>query len=56
MDALKEAGASLYLGHCERNLLRNGDGSSVPDAVVVSSAIPAENVEVLSAKSLRVPV
>lgn len=56
MDALKEAGASLYLSHSERNVLRNGDGSSLPDAVVVSSAIPPENVEVLIAKSLLVPV
>lgn len=56
MDALKEAGASLFIGHCERNLLPNGDGSNVPDAVVVSSAIPAENEEVLIAESLRVPV
>lgn len=56
MDALKEAGASLYIGHSEWNLHRNGDMSSFPDAVVVSSAIPPENVEILIAKSFGVPV
>ncbi|KAK6135260.1 hypothetical protein DH2020_031003 [Rehmannia glutinosa] len=56
MDALKEAGASLYIGHSETNLQRNGDISSLPDAVVVSSAVPPENVEILIAKSCGVPV
>ncbi|KAG8381261.1 hypothetical protein BUALT_Bualt06G0104100 [Buddleja alternifolia] len=56
MDALKDAGALLYIGHSEWNLRRNGDVSSLPDAVVVSSAIPPENVEVLIAKSCGVPV
>ncbi|KAL1552839.1 hypothetical protein AAHA92_13589 [Salvia divinorum] len=56
MDALKEAGASLYVGHSERNLHWNGEISSFPQAVVVSSAIPPENVEVLIAKSRGVPV
>ncbi|KAH6760573.1 hypothetical protein C2S52_008940 [Perilla frutescens var. hirtella] len=56
MDALKQAGASLYVGHSERNLLRHGDISRFPDAVVVSSAIPPENVEVLIAKSRGVPL
>ncbi|KAI3458102.1 hypothetical protein Pfo_014765 [Paulownia fortunei] len=56
MDALKEAGAFIYIGHSESNLQRNGDVSSLPDAVVVSSAIPPENVEILIAKSCGVPV
>lgn len=56
MDVLKEAGASLYVGHSERNLQRNGNESSFPDAVVVSSAIPPENVEVMLAKTRGVPV
>lgn len=56
MDALEEAGASLYMGHSVRNLHGNGTGSSFPDAVVVSSAIPAENVEVALAKTRGVPV
>lgn len=55
MDPLHEAGARLYIGHSEFNLLRN-DGSSLPDAVVVSSAIPVDNVEILHAKARRVPV
>ncbi|XP_047970895.1 UDP-N-acetylmuramate--L-alanine ligase-like isoform X2 [Salvia hispanica] len=56
MDALKEAGASLFVGHSERNLHWNGEISSFPQAVVVSSAIPPENVEVLIAKSRGVPM
>ncbi|KAG6387718.1 hypothetical protein SASPL_152910 [Salvia splendens] len=56
MDALKEAGASLFVGHSERNLHWNGEISSFPQAVVVSSAIPPENVEVLIAQSRGVPV
>ncbi|XP_019053135.1 PREDICTED: uncharacterized protein LOC104595977 isoform X2 [Nelumbo nucifera] len=56
MDGLQEAGARLYLGHSISNIKRNGDGSSLPNAIVVSSAIPPENVEILHAKSLGVPV
>ncbi|EYU25141.1 hypothetical protein MIMGU_mgv1a021312mg, partial [Erythranthe guttata] len=56
MDALKEAGASIYIGHSETNLQGNGDVSSLPDAVVVSSAVPPGNVEISIAKSCGVPV
>ncbi|XP_034711420.1 UDP-N-acetylmuramate--L-alanine ligase-like isoform X3 [Vitis riparia] len=55
MDGLKEAGAQLHLGHSESNIQRN-NGSSLPDAIVVSSAIPQDNLEILHAKSVGIPV
>ncbi|KAK9293368.1 hypothetical protein L1049_021360 [Liquidambar formosana] len=55
MDGLQEAGARLHIGHSVLNVQRN-NGSGLPDAVVVSSAIPQENVEILHAKSVGVPV
>ncbi|OVA13961.1 Mur ligase [Macleaya cordata] len=55
MDELQESGAELHLGHSVSNLQRN-NGSNLPDAVVVSSAIPSDNVEILHAKSYGVPV
>ncbi|XP_009377604.2 UDP-N-acetylmuramate--L-alanine ligase-like [Pyrus x bretschneideri] len=55
MDGLQEAGAFLYIGHSVTNLQRNG-ASRLPDAIVVSSAIPQNNAEILYAKSVGVPV
>ena len=55
LDGLKEAGAQLHLGHSESNIQRN-NGSSLPDAIVVSSAIPQDNLEILHAKSVGIPV
>lgn len=54
MDALREAGARVYIGHSELNLRKNN--GSVPDALVLSSAIHGGNVEILHAKSVGVPV
>lgn len=51
MGALQEAGAHLYVGHSELNFGNSGSLSTLPDAVVVSSAIPPDNVEILHAKS-----
>ena len=55
MDGLKEAGAQLHLGHSVSNIQGN-NGSSLPDAIVVSSAIPHDNREILHAKSIGLPV
>ncbi|XP_026409070.1 uncharacterized protein LOC113304226 [Papaver somniferum] len=54
MNGLQEAGATVWLGHSVNNL-RNGVGS-LPDFVVVSSAISSDNVEILHAESFGVPV
>ncbi|KAL3524315.1 hypothetical protein ACH5RR_017149 [Cinchona calisaya] len=55
MDRLREAGAHLYVGHSELNLGKLS-WLSFPDAVVTSSAIPLDNVEILHAKSAGIPV
>ncbi|XP_062120331.1 uncharacterized protein LOC133834672 isoform X2 [Humulus lupulus] len=55
MDRLQEAGVRLYIGHSVSNLQRN-NSSRLPSAVVISSAIPQKNVEILHAKSIGVPV
>ncbi|XP_043719748.1 UDP-N-acetylmuramate--L-alanine ligase-like isoform X3 [Telopea speciosissima] len=55
VDGLQEAGARLYLGHSKSNIHRN-DRLGLPNAIVVSSAIPPANVEILYAKSIGVPV
>ncbi|KAM3682181.1 hypothetical protein ACB098_12G054100 [Castanea mollissima] len=55
MDGLQEAGARLHIGHSVLNL-KGSDGSRLPNAIVVSSAIPQDNVEILHAKSAGVPV
>uniref|UniRef100_M1AN24 UDP-N-acetylmuramate-alanine ligase n=1 Tax=Solanum tuberosum TaxID=4113 RepID=M1AN24_SOLTU len=54
MDALREAGARVYVGHSELNLRKNN--GLVPDALVVSSAIRGGNVEILHAESVGIPV
>ncbi|XP_075108056.1 uncharacterized protein LOC107826838 [Nicotiana tabacum] len=54
MGALREAGARVYIGHSELNLRKHND--SMPDALVVSSAICGDNVEILYAESVGIPV
>ncbi|OIS95694.1 PREDICTED: uncharacterized protein LOC109235188 [Nicotiana attenuata] len=54
MDALREAGARVYTGHSELSLRKHN--GSMPDALVVSSAICGDNVEILYAESVGVPV
>ncbi|PIA49238.1 hypothetical protein AQUCO_01300229v1 [Aquilegia coerulea] len=56
MDGLHEAGARLYVGHSISNIHGKKYGSCLPDALVVSSAIPLDNVEILHAKAMGVPV
>ena len=46
---LKKLGAKVYLGHAEQNL-------TDADAVVVSTAVKADNPEVLAARERRIPV
>ncbi|KAE9464842.1 hypothetical protein C3L33_03259, partial [Rhododendron williamsianum] len=55
MDGLHEAGAWLYVGHSVSNMQKH-NGLILPKAIVVSSAIPQDNVEILYAKSVGVPV
>jgi len=46
---LKKLGATVYLGHAGQNLTN-------ADAVVVSTAVGADNAEVLAARERRIPV
>ncbi|PKI63519.1 hypothetical protein CRG98_016186 [Punica granatum] len=55
MDGLCQEGAHLCIGHSASNIQRD-NGLIYPDSVVVSSAIPLDNSEVLHAKSVGVPV
>ena len=55
MDGLQEAGARLYVGHSVINMQKH-NGLILPEAIVVSSAIPQDNVEILYAKSVGVPM
>ncbi|RWR86560.1 UDP-N-acetylmuramate--L-alanine ligase-like protein isoform X1 [Cinnamomum micranthum f. kanehirae] len=55
MDGLKQAGAQLYVGHSVSNMQKN-DGMSQPTAIVISSAVPPDNEEILHAKSVGLPV
>ncbi|KAF7148621.1 hypothetical protein RHSIM_Rhsim03G0190800 [Rhododendron simsii] len=55
MDGLHEAGARLYVGHSVSNMQKH-NGLILPKAIVVSSAIPQDNVEILYAKSVGVIV
>ncbi len=50
---LKEAGATVYIGHDAANLSAEG---SLPDVVIVTTAIPADNPEYLEAKRLGIPI
>jgi len=52
LDELRAAGASVFVGHRAEQL----DGSDPPDAVVISSAIPAGNPELAAARDRGVPV
>mmetsp|Transcript_10431 Transcript_10431/g.21424 ORF Transcript_10431/g.21424 Transcript_10431/m.21424 type:complete len:678 (-) Transcript_10431:117-2150(-) len=69
LDRLREAGALVAIGHAERNVLGSGlvqqqgrpSGSgaaecTLPDAIVISSAVSADNVEVRSALKYNVPL
>ncbi|KAM7272636.1 hypothetical protein ACFE04_027299 [Oxalis oulophora] len=53
MNGLHQAGACLYIGHSASNI-QSESGLSFPHAIVVSSAIAEDNVEVRYAKSIGV--
>lgn len=55
MDKLQKAGARINVGHSVSNLESNS-GSSLPNTLVISSAIPVENEEVAYAKSMGIPM
>ncbi|XVF09935.1 hypothetical protein REPUB_Repub07fG0140100 [Reevesia pubescens] len=55
MDGLQKAGVRLHVGHSMLNI-QSQNGSRFPNAIVVSSAIPQDNVEILHAKSIGIPV
>ncbi|XP_077248229.1 uncharacterized protein LOC143887877 isoform X2 [Tasmannia lanceolata] len=55
MDGLEKTGAQLYVGHSLSNIQRD-NGSSRPSAIIVSSAIPQDNEEILHAKSVGIPL
>lgn len=48
-SSLRKQGAEVFIGHDEKNVAR-------ADLVVVSSAIPSSNCEVLEAKKRKIPV
>ncbi|KAK8945322.1 hypothetical protein KSP40_PGU011188 [Platanthera guangdongensis] len=55
MDDLHKAGAKVHLGHSVDCMENKSDGKR-PDAIVISSAIPKENVEVLYAELVGIPI
>lgn len=55
VKALKAAGATVYVGHAPSHVI-NPKGLGLPDAVVVSSAIPTNNEEVEAAQMAGLPV
>jgi len=55
LRTLRDAGATVFAGHTALHL-GNLPGGGPPDAVVVSSAVPPSNPEVLAAKALGITV
>eukprot|EP00951_Prasinocladus_malaysianus_P028805 scaffold263943_cov32-Prasinocladus_malaysianus.AAC.1 len=55
LDWVGQAGGRVVVGHDSRNLYMAADGQ-LPDVVVVSSAVPEQNVELQAAKAASVPV
>eukprot|EP00249_Psilotum_nudum_P017213 c26214_g1_i1 orf=11-1696(+) len=54
-EELRSAGVRVHIGHSAHHLW-DEKGTGLPDAVVISSVIPADNVEVIAAQMLGVPV
>ncbi|KAJ0966934.1 hypothetical protein J5N97_023851 [Dioscorea zingiberensis] len=55
LDKLCTAGARLYIGHSVSNM-ENRNGSRLPNAIIVSSAVPSDNEEVAYANSVGIPI
>src|SRR6266550_6309101 len=52
LDELRGSGAAVFVGHRAEQI----DGNGVPDAVVISTAIPAGNGELVAARERGIPV
>ena len=53
LDMLKSLGARIFVGHKAKNIL--DDNGNPVEAIVCSSAIPADNPEVVAASKFKVP-
>lgn len=53
LDMLRNLGARIFVGHRAKNIL-DGAGNPV-DAIVCSSAIPADNPEIVAAGKFKIP-
>ena len=54
LDMLRGIGAKIFVGHKAKNLF-NEKSDPVVDAIVCSSAIPADNPEVVAASKFKIP-
>ena len=53
LDMLKSLGARVFVGHKAKNIL--DDKGNPVDAIVCSSAIPADNPEIIAASKFKIP-
>lgn len=53
LEMLKNLGARIFVGHKAKNIL--DDKGNPVDAIVCSSAIPAENPEIIAASKFKIP-
>ena len=53
LDMLKNLGARVFVGHKAKNIL--DDKGNPVDAIVCSSAIPADNPEIIAASKFKIP-
>ncbi len=53
-EMLKNLGAKIFIGHDEKNIT-DEKGRAAVEAIVCSSAIPADNPEVVKAEELKIP-
>ncbi len=54
LEMLRELGAKIFVGHKAKNILNERSDPAV-DAVVCSSAIPADNPEIIAAGKFKIP-
>ena len=53
LDMLRSLGAKIFVGHKAKNIL-DDNGNPWPDAIVCSSAIPADNPEIIAAGKFKI--
>ena len=53
LDMLRSLGAKIFVGHKAKNIL-DDNGNPWPDAIVCSSAIPADNPEIVAAGKFKI--